>query len=311
MTPRVSVVMPTHNRPELLARALAALRAQTLADEQYEIVVADDGSGPATAEVLDSARASGGPALSVARQTAAGGPARARNAGWRAARAPLVAFTDDDCEPTPRWLESGLRVWEAAPRAFVQGPTLPDPRRIGRRSPFAHTLEVTELGPWWESANIFYPREALEAVGGFDEGYRGAGGEDTDLGCRVIAAGWRPAWAEGALVHHAVTDLGPSGKLRLAWRWDETMLIFKRHPELRRRLVAGIFWSPNHWWLVRAAVALLLPSRLWWLRWWLGAPYVLRLGTLRPDVIAFLVAHDLVEMAACARGGIRYRVPVL
>jgi glycosyltransferase involved in cell wall biosynthesis len=303
--------MATHNRPEGLSKALAALRAQTLPDAEYEIVVVDDGSGPETAEVISRELSVHGPSLRVLRHEVAGGPARARNAGWRVAAAPLVAFTDDDCAAVPGWLEAGLAAWDGEPRRFVQGPTLPDPAG-GPLGPFSHTLSVERLGPWWETANIFYPRTGLEAAGGFDEDhYSGPGGEDTDLGCTLIAAGYEPVWAPGALVHHAVTTLSPRAKLRMAWRWDETMLVFKRHPELRRHLTARVFWAGNHWWLLRALVALALPNRLWYLRWWLAAPYVLRLGTLRPDLVVFIAAHDAVEMTACARGGWRYRVPVL
>ena len=309
MTPRVSVVVATHDRPERLERTLAALRAQTLPQDDFEVIVVDDGSGPQTRDLL---RRDHGLPLQVLRNESSGGPARARNRGWRAARASLVGFTDDDCEPVPEWLASALAAWQPGSPTFVLGPTRPNPAELGGRGPLTHTLEVDELGPWWETANIFYPRAALERAGGFDEqNYSGPGGEDTDLGWTLIEAGWSPVWAPEALVHHAVTELTPAAKLRLAWRWDETMLVFKRHPELRRRLVYRLFWQRNHWWLVRALVALALPSRLWWLRWWLAAPYVLRLGSPRPDTAMLLVANDLVEMAACARGGLRYRTPVL
>jgi glycosyltransferase involved in cell wall biosynthesis len=312
VTPRVSVVIATHERPEGIARTLAALRAQTLPAEEFEVVVIDDGSGPATGEALRHAAASGGLALRLLRVDARGGPARARNVGWRRAQGELIAFTDDDCEPAPGWLESALAAWDGEPRRFVQGPTRPNPAHADRAGPYSHTLDIATLGPWWETANIFYPRAGLELAGGFDEQhYSGPGGEDTDLGWTLIAEGFEPVWAPDAMVHHDVTRLGPWGKLRMAWRWDETMLVFRRHPALRRQLTARVFWSANHWWLARAIVARALPPRLWWVRWWLAAPYVLRLGARRPDVIAFLVANDLVEMAACARGGLRYRVPVL
>lgn len=302
---RVSVVVPTRDRPDRLARALAALRRQTLPGDDYEIVVVDDGSGPATRALLEAT-----PGLRVLRHETSRGPAAARNTGWRAASAPLVAFTDDDCEVTPGWLESLAAA--AGERRFVQGPTLPHPGESAGIGAFSHTVRVEALGPWWETANILYPREGLEFAGGFDEEhYSGPGGEDTDLGWTLLEAGYAPVWAPGARVHHAVTRLSPIGKLRLAWRWDETMRVFKRHPELRRHLIRGIFWQRNHWWLVRALMGLLLPRRLSWIRWWLAAPYSLRLGTLRPHVAAFLVVHDLVEMAACARGALRYRVLVL
>jgi glycosyltransferase involved in cell wall biosynthesis len=308
---RVSVVIPTHDRPQRLERTLRALRAQSLPSDEFEVIVVDDGSDPETQQLLEREEADSGLQLRVERRSSAGGPARARNAGWRMARAPLVAFTDDDCEPARSWLAAGLAAWEADAKTFVQGPTLPNPAERVRRGAITHTLEVESLGPWWETANIFYPRAALESAGGFDEEhYSGPGGEDTDLGCRLEAAGWRPVWAADALVYHAVTELSPIDKLRLAWRWDQTMRVFKQHPQLRRELVLGLFWQRNHWWLVRAAIALALPSRLWWLRWWLAAPYVVRLGSRRPDVMAVLLASDVVEIAACIRGGLRCRTPV-
>src|SRR5919204_6324683 len=86
MTLCVSVVVPTCGRPGLLARCLEALERQTLARASYEIVV-----------IEDKERA---------------GPAAARNRGWRAARAPIVAFTDDDCVPDQDWLRFGLQAFE-------------------------------------------------------------------------------------------------------------------------------------------------------------------------------------------------------
>lgn len=311
MTLRVSVVLPTHERPQRLARALSALRAQTLRPDEFEIVVVDDGSGPETAEVARAAGSVGGAELRMLRHAVVGGPARARNVGWRVARAPLVAFTDDDCEATPRWLEEVLAVWDGDPRRFVQGPTLPNPYEEGAHEQFSHTLRVEKLGPRWETANIAYPRALLERLEGLDETFPRAAGEDADLGWRAIACGAGPAWAPKAVVYHAVTPLSRVQKLRMAGRWTEAMLAYKRHPRLRRDFTLGVFLSPDHWWLLRAAVALALPQRLWWLRWWLAAPYVLRLGTLRPDTVAVLVAYDMAEIAACVRGSIRYRTLVL
>ncbi|HTU89050.1 MAG TPA: glycosyltransferase [Gemmataceae bacterium] len=53
MTPRVSVVVPTYRRPELLGRCLAALAAQTMAPDDYEILVADDAASPATRQQVE------------------------------------------------------------------------------------------------------------------------------------------------------------------------------------------------------------------------------------------------------------------
>ncbi|MGI8506727.1 MAG: glycosyltransferase family 2 protein, partial [Solirubrobacteraceae bacterium] len=104
----VSVVVSTYNRPASLARLLDSLRAQTLASDRFEVVVVDNGSGPDTARTLEDELRRGGLVLITARHELTRGPAGGRNAGWRLARAPLVAFTDDDCAPAPGWLACAL-----------------------------------------------------------------------------------------------------------------------------------------------------------------------------------------------------------
>lgn len=111
---RCSVVVPTFRRPTLLRECLAALCDQTLAPEQYEIVVVDDGCDAATRhEVAAAALFRTQPAIRyltgvVSRR----GPAAARNVGWRAARGEIIAFTDDDCRPRPGWLSAGLAAFD-------------------------------------------------------------------------------------------------------------------------------------------------------------------------------------------------------
>jgi GT2 family glycosyltransferase len=128
--PEVSVVVPTHDRPAGLADVLDGLRAQTARGRALRGVVVDDGSTP------PQAPAAGGLALRTLRHDGARGPAAARNTGWRAARAALVAFTDDDCVPEPGWLEALLAAAGGDPAVIVQGPVAPPPGRSHRaRSP--------------------------------------------------------------------------------------------------------------------------------------------------------------------------------
>ncbi|WP_320672480.1 glycosyltransferase family 2 protein [Patulibacter defluvii] len=337
--PLVSVVVPTRDRPERLARLLDGLRAQTLGAERIEVIVCDDASAePAVAALLDAAVARGDLALRVLRQERPRGPAVARNRGWRTATAPLVAFVDDDCVPQPRWLEALLDGWQTGTAdgdpalALVQGRVLPDPAEYPQRfGPFSTTLWVHEAGPRFETANIAYPRALLERLDGFDESLVIAG-EDTDLGWRAIEAGARVIWAGAALVHHGVIQQGPWGRLAKGWRWRYVPAVFRRHPGLRRELIAGVFWSRWHWWLFRAAAALLLrpraPARAarpgglrgprrgpGWalLRWWLAMPYVLRLVDYRsgPLLAPYRLACDLVEVAAIGTGAVRHRIVML
>jgi GT2 family glycosyltransferase len=313
-TPQISVVMATHERPQRLARALAALRTQSISADAYEVVVVDDGSGPDTTGVLRQHQAGGdGPALTVLRQDPARGPAAARNLGWATARAPLVAFTDDDCEATPGWLEALIEISAAHPGAIVQGPTTANPDERDGYGPFSHTLENDTLGRGYETANILYPRALLEQLGGFDAEAFSHAGEDTDLAWRALGRGASAAWAPDALMYHAVTHLGPRGKLRAALRWENAMLAYKRHEGLRRTRYFGVFWNRHHFEVARGVVAVLVPRRLWWLRWMLAAPYVAYLVQRRsgPLLAPYLIVYDLLEVGSCVRGSIRYRVLVI
>src|SRR5205085_11481255 len=105
---RVSVVVPTLHRLPLLRRCLEALLAQDFDPLAYEIIVVDDGhDDDVRTAVLAIATAVQAPAIRYLRPLHGRGPACARNAGWHAARAPVVAFTDDDTIPDPSWLAEG------------------------------------------------------------------------------------------------------------------------------------------------------------------------------------------------------------
>jgi glycosyltransferase involved in cell wall biosynthesis len=310
-SPRVSVVVPTRARPERLARLIEALRAQTLAAEDFEVIVVADGASAAALAGLAGNR--DGMRLEVLTHPASRGPAAARNTGWRRARAPLIAFTDDDCAPAPGWLEAGLAA--SSPLSFVQGPTRADPSEGDRAGVRSRTVAVGSCGPQYETCNIFYPRAVLEALGGFDEAYGLApGGEDTDLGWRAVKRGFAPVWAQDAVVHHAVEPLGTVGMLRVAARWSGPMRVFAAHREARSMLYRGVFWNVWHYLIWRSLASLLAPA---WLRRML---LTLHLLALRRRALAergggrdvpFLLVHDLVECWAVARGAIRHRTLVL
>ena len=304
--PDVSVVITTRDRPERLSRQLAALRAQTLAPGRFEVIVVDDGSRPETQAMLADV------GVRVVRREASGGPSAGRNTGWRAASAPLVAFTDDDCEVTPGWLEAHLAAARAHSGAVLQGPVRPLTAEEASFGPFSHTIRNEDLTRGFETANIVYPRELLERLGGFDETFTQSG-EDTDLAWRAMASGAPAVFVPGALVHHAVVQLGPLGMLRRAARWHETPLVYKRHPELRRTLVLRLFWNSRHLEAWAALLALLLPRRLRLLRALLAAPYARRLVWRRsgPLLAPYVIAYDVVELATFLRGSLRYGTLVL
>ena len=311
--PRISVVVSTRDRPERLRRLIAALRAQTLAPEAFEVVIADNRRGPAIAPN------GAGPALRLLRPPVPGGPASGRNLGWRAARAPLIAFTDDDCEPEPGWLAALLAAAAAHPGTIVQGPTRPLECERHRGGLLAHTVSIEALGPQYETCNILYPRTLLERLGGFDERFGNEpAGEDTDLAWRARDARAPAVWAGDAVVRHAVDALTPVAALRRAARWGAVVRLYARHPRARMMLWRRYFWNVWHYLLWRSLLGLALPRPV---RRAIIARHLLALAFRAreagvtvwalPGAVGFLLAHDAVECAAIARGALRARTLVL
>jgi glycosyltransferase involved in cell wall biosynthesis len=321
--PIVSVVVPTHNRAELLPRLGAALLAQEDVDS-YEIVFVDDSSTDGTADVLKRLAASPQVPVRVIRNHERnGGPARPRNLGWRAARAPMVAFIDDDCIPRPGWLAALVEAGAAAD--LVQGMTDADQAEAPGSGPFARFIVVDQFSWKFETSNIAYSWALLDRLGGFDEQFPMPFGEDIDLGWRALAIGARTAWRADAVVHHRVEKSGSRVRDWLNWihyarRCELAALTVRKHPGLREHLYLRYFYKPYHAPTALALIGLVLAPRspraavastLPWLayrtaivpraapRKWLWA--VLPMG--------FVV--DAAEVVATVRGAIKYRTPII
>jgi GT2 family glycosyltransferase len=245
-----------------------------------------------------------------------------RNAGWRAARSDLIAFTDDDCRPEPDWLARLLEAARANPGAIVQGATRPDPFEadVMKWAPRARSIEENDPpGPHAQTCNILYPHAALEAVDGFDELIRTAG-EDLDLAARVRATGAAYVGAPEAVVYHAVDTFSLLGAVRFNKRWETLPLVFKRHPELREQLEYGVFWKRRHAYLPAAIAGAALHRREPLLAL-LAVPYVLHalphrgahpMGRVRAVAeLAGRAVVDASEMWTMAKGSVRYRTLML
>jgi GT2 family glycosyltransferase len=203
--PAVSIVMPTYNRSQYVVAAVEHLLNLKPPDGGFEIIVVDDGSKDDTATVLASQVDSG--AIQLIRR-ANGGPAAARNTGIAASRGSIIALTDDDCQPAEDWLMQLLAVLESSSVAGVGGRTVPASvdslvsRFVARRHVSELPASANGAVRWLVTCNAAFKREALLAVGGFDESYPVPGGEDTDLCARLISAGYTLGVAPDALVKH-------------------------------------------------------------------------------------------------------------
>jgi glycosyltransferase involved in cell wall biosynthesis len=250
------VVVPTYRRPHRLAGIVAALEAQTI-DEPFEVLIVDNGNDEETAATLDQLARTTTLDLRVLRIDRNHGPAPARNLGWRAARAELVAFTDDDCVPQPGWLAALHAGFDGAD--IVQGSTRANPTQRAT-GPFAWAPETDASGRF-ETCNIAYRRRLLAELGGFDEGYHDVAGgpaiwgDDTDLGLRAVAGGALEASAPAAVVWHDVKPGRLRDRLADLPRRGGVVRLLREHPEQRDELPWPWFVHPAHAWMAVIAVA--------------------------------------------------------
>ena len=182
----VSVVIPVYNGASTLERCLAALSAQSLAANAFEVIVVDDGSTDATPAIA------GRFDVRVIRQMNRGAPA-ARNAGIAAARGEWAAFTDADCVPSRHWLQRLLRSVAGRSNAIgVAGSTMgfESHSRAARFVDLIGGLDAARTlvhprFPFAPTDNVMYRLECLKRTGGFDE--RFATYDACDLHTRIRA----------------------------------------------------------------------------------------------------------------------------
>jgi mycofactocin glycosyltransferase len=262
----VAVVIPVRNDPTGLAATLAALAAPLRCPGEPEratrsapgAVVVDDLSAdlPALAAACSSAGAS------LIRRAAWGGPAAARNDGWRAATEPLVAFVDANCEPEPGWLDHLLphfadpQVAAVAPRIVPAGPAasrvlgayeaVTSPLDLGRREAIVRPRSPVAYVP---TAALVVRRSALEALNGFDETLKV--GEDVDFIWRLVASGSTVRYEPRATVRHPIR---PTWSAWLAQRYrygTSAAPLARRHGSAVAPAVVSP-WKAAAWGLVAA-----------------------------------------------------------
>ncbi len=265
----ISVVIPTKDRPEALARTLDALQAQRLDAARAEIVVADNGSGEAALAELRRRPPDGAIPLRVIEHPE-GGPAAARNAAAAAAEGELLLFLGDDTEPDGEGLlQSHIDLHTARPEADYgvlgritwnpRRPVTPFMRWLENGGPQFHYGEI-EAGPV-DAASYFYSSHAslkrpfFERLGGFDERFPTAAVEDTELGVRLADAGLELDYHPELLVLHDHPTT-PAQSLRRSVAVGRSAALYNRlRPE---RPHPGV--QPPHglaWSAVRAASPLL------------------------------------------------------
>jgi histidinol-phosphate phosphatase family protein len=256
------VVIPSVGRPSL-GTLLSALDAAEGPKPERVIVVADTPGGQVTDCYLP-------PRVEVLRGRGAG-PAAARNLGWRASSAEWIAFLDDDVVPDSTWpadLAADLRAL-SPPVAGSQG-RLRVPLPAGGPTDWERNVSSLETA-WWATADMAYRRDALAAVGGFDERFPRAYREDADLAVRLLDRGYRLVRGQRSVEH----PVGPTRFLdsvrRQTGNADDALMRALHGRGWRRRANAPRGRFPVHAAMTGAAlVALTMRSRVAALAWAAG-----------------------------------------
>jgi GT2 family glycosyltransferase len=239
---RASVIVPTRDRPESLARCLVALDRQEGVPE-LEIVVVDDGSldAPAVARAV-----AGSKRARLVRCEQPRGPAAARNRGIGETNAAVLLFTDDDCEPAPDWaarLTDAIESGAGAVAGVTVNGSPHDPLASASETILAY-VQARARGNgsttlFAASNNVGSAARVLQEVR-FDEGYRY--GEDRDWCARVRSAGYSLTVDPGAIVVHR-QSLRLSSFLRQQFGYGRGAYRFRRRHSSFGRFEAPSFYT--------------------------------------------------------------------
>jgi GT2 family glycosyltransferase len=249
MTLTVSVVVVTAGRPQSLSRCLAAIEAGECVP--HELVVVDQSWTSQSTEVGDKAAASTWIRtrhLHVPRM----GVSAARNLGASRSQGDHVAFTDDDCVPSPEWLAALIEALETENANAATGAVLPlpgGPRLVAvssRTYPRRRIFAAGDLAAPWEvgsGGNLLVSRELFERAGGFDVRF-GPGGryhaaEDIELLDRLLASGAKIVYEPKAVVYHEMKSRAARLRRRYPYGYGLGALLARRQSGGSIRLAAA------------------------------------------------------------------------
>lgn len=255
MNTKISVVIPTYKRPKLLINCLRALFRQDMNKTDYEVIVVSDGADHDTHLTLLPWLKKRELQLTYLQTPLKKGPAAARNMGWLNARSPVIAFTDDDCLPDKSWLAEILRYFNQEDDLAVSGKTyVPIPEHP---TDFAWNLAQLENSEFI-TANCACTKKTLIKTGGFDERFKLAWREDSDLHFKLLELNIPVISAPGAIVIHPVRPASWGISIKEQKKGIYDALLFKKFPDLyKTRINSGPLWD---YYLINLLWVILLTS---------------------------------------------------
>jgi len=199
---KASLIIPAYNAGKTIVSCLESALSQSLPKEYYEIIVVDDGSNDNTLDIVKNY-----PVRLIAQSNK--GPAAARNRGASEASGDILVFTDSDCELDSNFLKNIILPFELENQiAGVQGSY--ETKQKEFISQFAQVEIETRYRKMVKNKYIdfigtyaaAYKKDVFQKIGGFDEGFPLASGEDIDLSYRLYQEDFRMVFVPEAFVYH-------------------------------------------------------------------------------------------------------------
>ncbi len=249
---RASVIVPAFNASATIQHCLRALVPQMEPNEDYEILVVDDGSTDDTA-----ARATAFEGVRVVR-SAHRGAAAARNCGARSARGDILLFTDADCEPTEDWTAQILAPF-ADPRVMgAKGAYRTRQQQLVARfvqyeyeEKYARMAGAPSID-FIDTYSAAYRRNAFLDGGGFDESFPAACVEDQEFSFRLAEQGALFVFVRSAVVYHQHAASLAAYARRKFWIGFWKVRVHRHHP--------GKAWADSHTPQTEKVQVLLIPA---------------------------------------------------
>jgi GT2 family glycosyltransferase len=204
---KISIIIPTYNRPARLASCLESLVQQSYPRENFEVIVVDDGGSVDLEPDIESVDTSLNIKLVRQKNT---GPAGARNTGVANATGEFIAFLDDDCALSENWLpiitqylqNDGSRMYGGLTINALEKNLYSSASQAMIDFLYGYYNTVPEKARFLASNNMAMSRTLFDAAGGFDTSFPGACGEDRELCDRWLQLGHPISFVSEALIFH-------------------------------------------------------------------------------------------------------------
>lgn len=236
---KISVIIAAYNAANTIEKCINSVLAQEFPWELIEIIVVNDGSTDNMAEVV-SKMAFQYKSIKLINQKNMG-PGGGRNTGIKFATGDIICMLSSDTYADKNWLRNITTAFTADPKiGVIQGPILPH-KEIN--IPFYHLFSIKTPNWNFPTAAIAYRASAVEGAGKYFDPELSHYGDDTDIAWRILNKGYTSKWVPETTAYHDIIPKNFWSEIKASKDAHRLVLLFKKHPELRKHLRLRIFWT--------------------------------------------------------------------